>query len=146
MAAVQAAENHGHLTWYLRWWIYNGGKAIVVQRKKEIQKSRTVRVTVSDPSRKVNHLGNRLWNLTFQCTSLFGLTIIHLQESAESKTACMKHNYGTLCNTIYTRTNYKDLTYQEDVGRTNTTYVQEELTQHMCISLNMPDTAWNIMT
>ena len=131
-----------------------------------------MRVTVRDPSRKVNHLSNRLGNLTFECTSLFGLTtihlqestesetacmrrnctslfgltIIHLQESTESETACMKRNYGTLCNTIYTRMNYKDLTYQEDTGRTNTTYVQEELTQHMCISLNMPDTAWDIMT
>ena len=31
-----------------------------VKRKKEIQKSRTVRVTVWNPSREVNHLGYRV--------------------------------------------------------------------------------------
>ena len=41
--------------------IPNGGKAIAeqilaIRRKKEIQKCRIVRVTVRDPSRKVNHL------------------------------------------------------------------------------------------
>ena len=32
------------------------------RRKKEIQKSRTVRVTVRDPRRKVNHLSNVVWD------------------------------------------------------------------------------------
>ena len=40
----------------------NWGKAIVeqmlVRRKKEIEESRTARLTVKDPSRKVNHLSN----------------------------------------------------------------------------------------
>ena len=31
-------------------------------RKKEIQNSRTVRITVWDPSRKVNHLNKVVWN------------------------------------------------------------------------------------
>ena len=33
-----------------------------VRRKKEIQKSRTVKVTVRDPSRKVNHLSKVIWD------------------------------------------------------------------------------------
>ena len=34
----------------------------IVRRKKQIQKSRTVRVTVKDPSRKVNHLSKVVWD------------------------------------------------------------------------------------
>ena len=33
-----------------------------VRRKKEIQKRRTVRITVWDPSRKVNHLSKVIWD------------------------------------------------------------------------------------
>ena len=33
-----------------------------VRRKKEIQKSRTMRITVWDPSRKVNHLSKVIWD------------------------------------------------------------------------------------
>ena len=33
-----------------------------VRRKKEIQKSRTMRITVLDPSRKVNHLSKAIWD------------------------------------------------------------------------------------
>ena len=44
----------------------NVGKAIVEQmlasRKKEIQKIRTVTITVRDLSRKVNHLSNGIWD------------------------------------------------------------------------------------
>ena len=45
---------------------FNGGKAIVeqilVSRKKEMQKSRTVRITVKDLSRKINHLSKVDWD------------------------------------------------------------------------------------
>ena len=44
----------------------NRWKAIVghtsTRRKKYIQKSRTVRITVWDPSRKVNHLSKVIWD------------------------------------------------------------------------------------
>ena len=44
---------------------------ISVRRKKEIQKSRTVGVTVRDPRQKVNHLSKvRWWNLYSQCIRL----------------------------------------------------------------------------
>ena len=33
-----------------------------IRRKKEIQKSRTMRITVWDPSRKVNHLSKVIWD------------------------------------------------------------------------------------
>ena len=33
-----------------------------IRRKKEIQKSRTMRITVWDPSREVNHLNNVIWD------------------------------------------------------------------------------------
>ena len=39
----------------------------------------------------------RLWNPTFQCTSLFGLAIIYLRESPKSKMTRVKHNCASLC-------------------------------------------------
>ena len=39
-----------------------------VRRNKSIQKSRTVRVTVSDPSKKVSHLNKVIWERTTKLT------------------------------------------------------------------------------
>ena len=40
------------------------------------------------------------WNLTFQCTILLGLAIIHLRETPNSKATHVKHNCGSLCNIV----------------------------------------------
>ena len=42
----------------------------------------------------------RLWNLTFQCTSLFRLAMTPLLESPESIKTCIKHNCVSLCNIV----------------------------------------------
>ena len=42
----------------------------------------------------------RLRNSTFQCTSLFRLVVIHLQEFHMSKMTCVKHNWASLCNIV----------------------------------------------
>ena len=42
----------------------------------------------------------RLWNATFQCTSLIRLAIIHLRESLDSKMTRAKHKCASLCNIV----------------------------------------------
>ena len=41
-----------------------------------------------------------LWNPTFQCMTLFRVTIIHLRESPNFKTISLKHNCVILCNIV----------------------------------------------
>ena len=43
---------------------------------------------------------SRLWNPTFQYTSLLRLVIIRLQESPKSTTTCVKQNCASLCNFV----------------------------------------------
>ena len=46
------------------------------------------------------YVNRRPWNRTFQCTNLFRLMIIHLQESLESETTHMKHNSASVCDIV----------------------------------------------
>ena len=70
----------------------NGGKAIVEQilasqKKKEIKASRTVRVTVRNPRKKVNHQSKVSWDKNI-------LTKILVHECLEQDTNIIKHNHG----------------------------------------------------
>ena len=84
--------------------------------------------------------------------SLFRLATIHLQEFTKSKTTRVKQSCVSPCYITKTKLQSPDLSIRHMDNRKSVLLHSiwlekvEELIDHKCLSLDMPNMAWDIMT